>query len=82
MEEKPLIVVVGVTGKQGAAAAKHLLRSGKYRVKGISRTPNSSEAQEAVKTLGIDIIKADCMDKQSLLHAFKGAYGVFGITNP
>ena len=42
--DKPLITITGVLGKQGHSAARTLLQSGKYRVRGITRRIDSPAA--------------------------------------
>lgn len=34
----------------------------------------------ALKSLGAEVVKGDTADTASLTEAFKGAYGVFGVT--
>ena len=36
---------------------------------------------QALTALGVDVVKADLEDVESLKKAFQGAYGVFGVTN-
>lgn len=79
---KKLVVVLGVTGRQGHAVARNLLKTGSFAVRGVSRTPDSAEAKAVAAALGIELIKADAQSKQSLVEAFSGAHGVFAITNP
>lgn len=81
-QQLPLIVVMGVTGRQGKATAAALVHTKQFRVIGISRTPDSDESKSTHQELGVQIVKADAMDKASLVSAFKGAWGVFGLTNP
>jgi len=69
------IVVVGATGRQGREVALHLVRDG-WRVKGITRTPESKKAL-AVRALGVELVQADLDDIITLESAFRGAYGVY-----
>jgi uncharacterized protein YbjT (DUF2867 family) len=78
---KKTIVVCGATGKQGGAVINALLESGKWNIIAISRDVNG-EKVAAIKMKNIPVIKADLMDKESLVKAFKGAYGVYGMTMP
>ncbi|KAI0124144.1 hypothetical protein BJ170DRAFT_598467 [Xylariales sp. AK1849] len=59
------IVVTGVTGIQ--------------RVRGVTRNP-SSEAAQALAARGVDIVKGDFDDKESLSTAFEGATAIFSNT--
>lgn len=73
------IAVVGATGKQGGAVAKHLLQEG-WAVRALSRHPNG-EAQRRLLALGASITVADMDDPSSLDRALQGAYGVFSVQN-
>jgi uncharacterized protein YbjT (DUF2867 family) len=42
---KPLIVVVGATGKQGGSVIKALIESAKWTVRGLSRNVSSKQSQ-------------------------------------
>jgi len=74
------ITVVGATGKQGGSVARALLESGHYKVRAITRNPDS-ECAKKLKEKGAEIVKCDICDKTQLLQAFKGTYGVFAVTN-
>jgi uncharacterized protein YbjT (DUF2867 family) len=51
-----------------------------FRPRAITRNPSSHQAR-ALAALGIDIVAADCDSQASLEQAFRGAHGVFGVTN-
>jgi uncharacterized protein YbjT (DUF2867 family) len=80
-----LLVVFGATGQQGGSVVSHVLNdtelSKQYKVRGITRDPLSAAA-EALKTKGVDIVKADITDPSSLSSAMKGAHTVFFLTSP
>lgn len=78
-EPAKLILVTGITGNQGGAAAKALLESG-YRVRGLSRNPTSDRAK-AMTALGVDMVKGDFEEIASLDTAMKDVHGVFLVTN-
>ncbi|MFD2581956.1 NmrA/HSCARG family protein [Pedobacter vanadiisoli] len=80
-QEKPLITIVGVLGKQGLSTARTLLESGRYRVRGITRRIDSSEAQH-LAGLGAELIgiPLDLGYKKDFVEAFRGSYGVFMMT--
>ncbi len=42
---KPLIVVVGATGKQGRSVINALINSGKWTIRGLSRNISSNDSQ-------------------------------------
>ncbi|EOO00128.1 putative -like family protein [Phaeoacremonium minimum UCRPA7] len=74
------IVVVGVTGLQGSSVAETFLTLPDWRVRGITRNP-SSEAAQALAAKGVEIVKADLDDKDSLIPAFEGASAIFANTD-
>lgn len=78
--EGKTIVVVGATGRQGGAVARHLLKHGR-RVRGLTRKPESKKAAE-LKALGAEVVKADLEDRSSLESAFENAYGVYNMQAP
>ncbi|NII82695.1 MULTISPECIES: NmrA/HSCARG family protein [unclassified Pedobacter] len=78
---KPLITIVGVLGKQGLSAARTLLESGQYRVRGITRRIDSPEAQLlAQKGAELISLPLNLGYKKDFVEAFRGSYGVFLMT--
>ena len=77
--EQRTILVTGVTGQQGGAAARHLLSRG-YRVRGLTRNPDSDKAKR-MKQHGVELVAGDMGDRASLDAALAGAYGVFSVQN-
>ena len=78
------MVVLGATGRQGGAVVDHLSKNkDKWVIKAISRNPTSPEGIALhARHPHVQIVKADALDKASLVAAFKGAYAVFGVTSP
>ncbi len=74
-----VILVTGITGRQGGAVAHALLKGG-YRLRGLSRHPQSDRAL-AMTALGVEMIQGDFEDPASLDKALKDVYGVFSVTN-
>ena len=74
-----LVLVTGVTGKQGGAVAKELIAKGVH-VRGMTRHPES-EAARAMKDLGVEIVAGDFDDEASLKQALAGAWGAFSVQN-
>lgn len=74
------ILVTGATGAQGGSVARHLLQQGNFKVRCLTRNPESVAAL-ALKSKGAEIVKADLSDKETLIAAMRGCYGVFGVTN-
>jgi uncharacterized protein YbjT (DUF2867 family) len=58
-EGKPLVTVFGATGAQGKSVVKALVKSGKYRVRGVSRQDPSSEKVKPLRDLGAEPFQAD-----------------------
>ena len=44
MADKPLIVVTGATGQQGGSVVKFLLEDGGFRIRAVTRNPDSPKA--------------------------------------
>lgn len=78
-EGKP-ILVTGATGAQGDGVVRHLLKGGKFRVRCLTRKPESERAQ-ALAQAGAEVARGDLGDPESLQAAMEGCYGVFGVTN-
>ena len=75
-----LITVFIATGQQGNAVAKALLAR-QYKVRAVTRNPDSAKAKE-LKELGAEIAQiADMENVAELEKAIQGAYGVFAVTN-
>jgi uncharacterized protein YbjT (DUF2867 family) len=74
------ILVTGATGLQGGGVARHLLKQRKYRVRCLTRRPDS-QAAKVLKQLGAEVVRADLDDPASLESALQGCTGVFGVTN-
>ena len=75
--EARVILVSGATGTQGGAVARELVSRG-YRVRGLTRNPNS-EASRALAALGVDMVRGDFDDPASLDRALEGVDGVFSV---
>lgn len=79
MAEKKLICVIGATGNQGGSVARRFLAAG-FRVRGLTRDPSSS-ASKKLAAEGIEVVKADLNDVESLKLVFKNANVIFSVTN-
>lgn len=73
--EKRIIAVVGATGNQGKGVVDALIKEGSFQVRAVSRKPQhySGNAHE--------VVQGDLTDVESLTESFKGAHGVFVVTN-
>ncbi|MCQ6961119.1 NmrA/HSCARG family protein [Mucilaginibacter aquariorum] len=80
-EDKPLITVVGVLGKQGLSAANSLIASGRYRVRGITRRTDA-DAARLLAEKGVELVNIplDVGYEAAYRNAFRGSDGVFLLT--
>lgn len=79
MKDYGIILVTGATGKQGGAVARELLHRG-YRIRAMTRKPNSPEAQTLAQ-LGAEVVQGDLDDAASLAEAVEGAWGAYAVQN-
>ena len=84
MDGRKILVVIGITGNQGGSVARTFLNDSgmrsKYRLRGISRNPSSSQSQNLVAQ-AVEMVSADLHDPPSLLKAFEGAHAIFSVTD-
>ena len=79
MSNERTILITGITGKQGGAVA-HALRGKGFRLRGLTRKPESDHAVALTKQ-GVEIVNGDLDDEASLRRVLAGAWGVFGVQN-
>lgn len=72
------IVVLGATGQQGGSVVRALAADGQWRVRTLSRNPNSDAARRLVNR-GIDVVAGNMDDPGSLRNAFTGAHRVYSV---
>eukprot|EP00741_Cyanophora_paradoxa_P020884 tig00021318_g20162.t1 len=75
-----LILVTGATGHQGGSVVHHLLQQGQFRVRALTRRPDSPKAR-ALASRGVEVVQGDFNDYESVVRACAGCYGVFAVTN-
>ena len=75
-----LVAVFGATGAQGSSVVGALLAASGYKVRALTRNPDSSGAK-ALTEKGCEVVKVDMEDASSLENALKGCYGAFVVTN-
>ena len=82
MADKKIIAVTGATGAQGGGLVRAILadRDGPYRVRAVTRKPDSDKAR-SLASLGAEIVAGDADEPASLDRAFAGAHGAFCVTN-
>ena len=72
-----IILVIGATGQQGGATARHLLSNG-WPIRALTRDPHKPAAQALTQT-GAEVVQGDIEDRASLDAAMRGVYGVFSV---
>jgi uncharacterized protein YbjT (DUF2867 family) len=72
-------VVCGATGNQGGAVVEALLRRGRFKVRALVRNPRKAAE---LANRGVELVTGDLVNTESLVRAFSGAAGAFGITQP
>lgn len=77
---KQTVLVTGATGSQGGSVARHLLRSGRYNVRALTRKTGSERAR-ALQQAGAEVVAGDLGDLASLKAAMTGCDAVFAVTN-
>jgi len=82
VSEKKIIAVVGATGAQGGGLCSAILgdASSEFACRAITRDPNKDSAN-ALAERGAEVVQSDLDDLESLCAAFRGAYGVYAVTN-
>ena len=73
--EKKLIAVLGATGQQGGAVVRALQAGNQFQVRALTRNPAKH------RELADEVVEADLNRPETLASAFKGAHGVFLVTN-
>lgn len=70
-----VIAVVGATGLQGKGVVNALVKDGTFKVRAITRNLDNYQG------LADEVVQGDLTNLESLMEAFKDAYGVFVVTN-
>ena len=78
-----ILTIFGATGQQGGSIVDYVINdpelSKQYKVRAITRDLTSSAAQTLLQK-GVEVVKADSDDQESLKQAMQGAHTVFGVT--
>ncbi|USP79568.1 hypothetical protein yc1106_06842 [Curvularia clavata] len=77
---KKLITVLGITGTQGGSVASRFLSHTEWHVRGLTRNPDSVKAKDWASK-GVEIVKGDHDDLESLKAAFQGTHAIFAVTD-
>ena len=80
MSKKLSVLVMGATGNQGGAVVRNLLTKG-HRIRTLTRNPDSPKAKQ-LSEQGVEVVKGDFTDSNSLVNAAKGMDTVFAMTTP
>ncbi|KAJ7741375.1 hypothetical protein B0H16DRAFT_1862416, partial [Mycena metata] len=62
----------------GSAVIRGLLEDGTFTPRAITRNPDS-EMSLKLKAQGVEVVKGDALDKDSLVEALRGSEAVFGV---
>src|SRR6266849_11045183 len=73
--DRKLIAVIGATGQQGGAVLCALQASSQFKLRALTRDPDKH------RNLAEEVVAADLNRPETLEAAFKGAHGVFLVTN-
>lgn len=79
MMKNKQVLIFGATGNVGGAAARELLQRG-WRVRGVTRNPQSEKAQ-ALARLGAEVVHGDMNNRAAIAPAFAGSTHVVSIQN-
>ncbi|MFH8753724.1 NmrA/HSCARG family protein [Streptomyces rimosus] len=77
MTNTKTVVVLGATGQQGGSVAAALRADG-WAVRAVVRDPSGHRAR-SLSAAGVETVRGDLRDPQSLPVAFSDAYGVFSV---
>ncbi|KAL8770200.1 MAG: hypothetical protein Q9209_004042 [Squamulea sp. 1 TL-2023] len=79
-----IITVFGATGNQGGSVIASIQGNSKlsseYKIRGVTRDPSKPQGQ-ALAEKGVELVKADLSDKESVQKAIEGSHTVFAVTN-
>ncbi|KAJ7499578.1 hypothetical protein FB451DRAFT_1014336 [Mycena latifolia] len=81
MPSSRIVSVFGATGFQGSAVVEALLKDGIFTPRAISRNPGS-EASLKLKVHGVEVVKGNSGNKESLVEALRGSEAVFTVREP
>ena len=80
IDSSDAVLVVGATGMQGGATARHLLAAGR-KVRFLTRNPESPTARALVE-MNAQVLRGDLDDRDSLGKAMEGVGSVFSVFLP
>lgn len=80
MSKKLSVLVMGATGNQGGAVVQHLLPKD-HHIRTLTRNPDSPKAKR-LEEQGVEVLKGDFFNAESLINAAKGMDTVYAMTTP
>ncbi|MDH6152737.1 MULTISPECIES: NmrA family NAD(P)-binding protein [Paraburkholderia] len=80
IDSSAAVLVIGATGAQGGAAARHLLAAGR-KVRFLTRNPDSPAARALVE-MDAQALRGDLDDRDLLAKAMEGVVSVFSVLLP
>ncbi|MGF6809976.1 uncharacterized protein YbjT (DUF2867 family) [Paraburkholderia sp. Clong3] len=80
IDSSAAVLVIGATGAQGGAAARHLLAAGR-KVRFLTRNPDSPAARALVE-MDAQALRGDLDDRDLLAKAMEGVGSVFSVLLP
>ncbi|MBB5465065.1 uncharacterized protein YbjT (DUF2867 family) [Paraburkholderia sp. CI2] len=80
IDSSAAVLVIGATGAQGGAAARHLLAAGR-KVRFLTRNPDSPAAR-ALVDMDAQALRGDLDDRDLLAKAMEGVGSVFSVLLP
>ena len=80
MSKKLSVLVMGATGNQGGSVVQHLLSRG-HHIRGLTRNPDSDSAKR-LSEQGVEVMKGDFSDPDSLLKAASGVDTMYAMSTP
>lgn len=88
-EERPLVLITGITGYLGSAVAHLFLKDGRFRVRGTVRDLNNKKKLAPVMHYfgnelfnKMELVEASLQDEASLFKAVKGCTYVLHVASP
>ncbi|OBT41212.1 hypothetical protein VE00_08099 [Pseudogymnoascus sp. WSF 3629] len=79
--QKKIVLVIGGTGAQGLAVVKALAQDGKYDIRAITRSIQSTEAKKLAELPNVTLFEGNPYDEADLQKAYKGVQLAFANTN-
>ncbi|KAF7881996.1 uncharacterized protein EAF01_011776 [Botrytis porri] len=75
-----ILTIVGATGAQGGSIVTSALKSGDYKVRGITRNVENASAK-TLTAQAVEMVAADTSDMASLVKASEGSHAIFVVTD-